>query len=183
MKQITNAEAALLGLLSEGPKHPYQLEKDVQQRDMRVWTDLSMSSIYKLLRKLERDKLVKSKAEISAGNRTRKTYRLTAAGTKALKAHLRQLFTTLETRKYPLHIALSNLDQLESEETEACLTSYQEELRKSIGGYRDLEAYLVQDGCPRHRQHLALHPIYLLEGELRWVSDYLTEFERSERLS
>ena len=180
MKQISNAEAALLGLLSEGPKHPYQLEKDVQQRSMRVWTDLSMSSIYKLLRKLERDKLVKSKAEISAGNRTRKTYRLTAAGAKSLEAQLKQLLTTFEPRKYPLHIALSNLDQLTLGDARACLASYQEELRKSVAGYRDLEAYLIQDGCPRHRQHLALHPIYLLEGELRWVTDYLTELERAE---
>jgi hypothetical protein len=33
---ITSAEAALLGLLTEGDKHPYQIEKDVQFRDMRV---------------------------------------------------------------------------------------------------------------------------------------------------
>jgi len=54
MPDLTNAEAALLGLLSERPMHPYQIEKEVRSRDMRFWTELSMSSIYKLLRKLEK---------------------------------------------------------------------------------------------------------------------------------
>ena len=55
---LTLMETALLGLLSEGPMHPYRIEKEVRERKLRSWTDLSMSSVYKLLVKLERRGLV-----------------------------------------------------------------------------------------------------------------------------
>ena len=64
---LSNAEAALLGLLAEKPMHPYQIEQEVRYRDMRFWTELSMSSIYKLLRKLEREGLVIKKVQKSPG--------------------------------------------------------------------------------------------------------------------
>ncbi|MBC8375118.1 MAG: PadR family transcriptional regulator, partial [FCB group bacterium] len=77
---ISNAEAALLGLLAEKPKHPYQIEKDVEYREMRTWTDLSMSSIYKLLKKLEDQKLVTSEMVLTEDNRARKIYSISEAG-------------------------------------------------------------------------------------------------------
>jgi DNA-binding PadR family transcriptional regulator len=46
MPNLSNAEAALLGLLSEQSMYPYQIEKEVRYREMRFWTELSMSSIY-----------------------------------------------------------------------------------------------------------------------------------------
>jgi len=179
METISGAETALLGLLSEGPKHPYQLEKDVQYRDMRFWTDLSMSSIYKLLRKLEQRELVSSKTGISEGNRTRKVYRPTRKGNNALKRKLRSLLTEPEQLKWRLHVGLHNLHLLEEAEASECLRQYKEGLQKAIAGYRDLEAFLIKDDCPRHRLQLAIHPIYMLEGELRWVEDYLAGRERS----
>ena len=54
MDALSNGEAALLGLLSEKPMYPYQIEQEVKYRDMRFWNDLSMSSIYKLLDGLEK---------------------------------------------------------------------------------------------------------------------------------
>jgi DNA-binding PadR family transcriptional regulator len=74
MQEISNAEAALLGLLSEGPMYPYQIEQEVKYRDMRFWNDLSMSSIYKLLDGLERKGLVARANEVSPENRLRKLY-------------------------------------------------------------------------------------------------------------
>lgn len=56
MIKISNKEMALLGLLSEKPKHAYEIENDIKERDMRYWTEISKSSIYKLLNKLEKKK-------------------------------------------------------------------------------------------------------------------------------
>ena len=49
---LTDAELTLLGPLCEEPMHAWQIEKAIQYRDMRQWTDLSQSMIYKQLRAL-----------------------------------------------------------------------------------------------------------------------------------
>jgi DNA-binding PadR family transcriptional regulator len=91
MVYLSNAEAALLGLLSEKPMHPYQIEQEVKSRDMRSWTDLSMSSIYKLMRKLEREGLVIKQVRKSSANRLRKLYSITPEGERNLKSRIREL--------------------------------------------------------------------------------------------
>ena len=45
MITISNKETALLMLLTERPMHAYQIERVVKDRDMRLWTEMSMSSI------------------------------------------------------------------------------------------------------------------------------------------
>ena len=65
MPTLSNKETALLMLLSEQPMHAYQIEKIVEQRAMREWTEISMSSIYKLLRKLEARRLISSRQQQS----------------------------------------------------------------------------------------------------------------------
>jgi len=170
---VSNAEAALLGLLSEGARHPYQIEKTVEERSMRYWTDLSMSSIYKLLRKLEKEELVSAKATISEDNRTRKIYQLTDTGRDALHEKLKLLLSKPADLKWPLHIALSNLNLLSAEEAVGCLVQYRDKVKEQIKGYHELRDYLEEDGCPLHRQHMALQPLALFEGELRWVEEYI----------
>jgi DNA-binding PadR family transcriptional regulator len=82
-RTLGDAEVALLGLLAERPKHPWQIQKDVEHRDMRSWSDLSTSTIYKRLRALEKGGLVASSTEVVDG-RARNIYSLTDAGRKAL---------------------------------------------------------------------------------------------------
>jgi DNA-binding PadR family transcriptional regulator len=42
-----------MGLLSEGRNHPYGLEEMIRARNMREWTKIGKSSIYRLLNELE----------------------------------------------------------------------------------------------------------------------------------
>ncbi len=175
MKALSNAEAALLGLLSEGPMYPYQIEKEVENRSMRFWTELSMSSIYKVLAVLETKKMATSRAKISPDNRTRKIYQLTAKGKKALREKLLAVLQEPEHITWQMDIAIANLALLTKKEILSSLQQYREALLKGITCYRDLEAYLVQCGCPGYRLALARRPVHLLAGELHWVDEYMKE--------
>jgi len=172
---ITAAEAALLGLLNESPKHPYQIEKDVQMRNMRFWTELSMSSIYKLLRHLEELEFVTSQTDMTEENRVRKTYTITESGLAALKEKLAELLREPEYVRWSVDVALCNLDVFERNVQLAVLQDYRREIVKRIGEYRDLEAYMLQGGCPIHPLAVSRRPIYLLEGELKWLDDFIRE--------
>ena len=67
---------ALLSLLTESPKHGYQLMKELQDFSGGMYT-ASAGSVYPTLQQLEDDRMVE--AETKAG---RRVYRLTRAGRK-----------------------------------------------------------------------------------------------------
>ncbi len=147
---------------------------------MREWTDLSMSSIYKLLRQLEKEKLVSSNTVISEGNRARKIYALTNTGQKALKQKVLELLTEPEQTKWQLDIAISNLAILKTPEALECLKTYRTTLEDKITGYGDLEKYLKQENCPPYKLALAKRPVHILKGELNWIDAYIAELESVE---
>ena len=71
-----SAENALLGILMAGPKHGYELHGYMSARMNEFW-QLSMSQIYALLKRLEREGFVVSKQEQQENRPARKTFSLT----------------------------------------------------------------------------------------------------------
>ncbi len=175
MSSVSNAEAALLGLLSEESMHPYRIEQEVKYRDMRFWTELSMSSIYKLLRKLEKEGLLDCETKISDENRTRRTYSVTKEGKKALRDKLSQLLCEPEHLRWRVDIGTYNIDLLTTKKALGSLKEYRKKIQKNIQGYKDLDKFLTDSGCPSHRNAVARRPIRMLEGEVRWVDEFMKE--------
>lgn len=177
---ISDADTALLGLLSESPMHAWSIEKEVRERDMRFWTDLSQSAIYKELRALEGAGLVDRHAEIVDG-RLRKVYALTSAGTDALRTRIAELLAEPQHLRWQVDLGTYNVDLLPASEALASIKRYRATLEANIRGYRDLERFLIDSGCPVHRLALARRPVRLLEGELRWVDEFVSELAERER--
>lgn len=170
---LSNAETALLGLLSEQAMYPYQIEKEVEFRDMRFWTELSMSSIYKLLRKLEKEGKVNSEKQISDENRVRKTYKITQLGKTDLREKIKELLAKPEHIRWQVDLGIYNSDLIEPEEVKNSLLNYRAELEKNLQGYQDLEAFLKEQQCPSHRLAVSRRPRYLLKAEMEWVDEFL----------
>jgi DNA-binding PadR family transcriptional regulator len=85
MPIISNREAALLGLLCERPMYAYEIEKIIEERNMRHWTEISFSTLYYELKKLKKKKLVTSKTKLSKNNIAQKIYTINNEGKKAMK--------------------------------------------------------------------------------------------------
>ena len=168
---ISDADTALLGLLCERAMHPWQLQKTVEDRDMRFWTDLSQSTIYKQLRWLEKQGLVECHQEVGDG-RLRKVYSVTPAGREALLARLRELLSEPQHLKWRIDLGVYNLHLLPADEVLVCLDAYRAKLNEGIECYRKLDAFLESCECPKHHRAVAQRPVYLIEGELRWLDDF-----------
>lgn len=179
MKAPNDLETALMGLLSEKPMHPYEIEKVIVERDMRWWTAISMSSVYKLLRKLEKEGRVKSAVRLNRRNLARKVYHLTPAGRKALVARVRHLASEWTRPIWPVDLALSNLRLLGAREVEACFRNYEASLDKMIECYGRLKAYL-EAHCPLPNVQLAVRPLCLMRAEKQWVRQFMKQY-REER--
>jgi PadR family transcriptional regulator, regulatory protein PadR len=84
--QRGSAEMILLALLEGRARHGYELAKLIEtQSGSRV--QFHVASLYPMLYRLERKKLVEGKWVEKAGERRRRYYRLTPAGRKALADH------------------------------------------------------------------------------------------------
>jgi DNA-binding PadR family transcriptional regulator len=181
MNTITNKEAALLNLLCEKPKHAYEIEQDIKERDMRYWTEISMSSVYKLLNKLEGQGLLRSTVKISSKNVTQKVYALTAKGRKAFQDKLRLLLSTWEPVRHPFDIGLASLWLLERPEAIALLTKYGEHLERMLACYADLETYLKEHDCPPGNVQLATRRLHLLGGEKNWLQEFIRDLQGGKK--
>jgi DNA-binding PadR family transcriptional regulator len=178
IKAISNKETALLGLLCEEPMHPYQIEKTAEYREMRSWTEMSMSSIYKVLLGLEKRGLVRSSVRLSGKNVAQKRYSITTAGRQALQGKLRELLSEPEKMIYRFDLGAYNLDRLAPDEARACLQAYDQKLEAGIECYRQLEKFLAQCDCPAHRRAIASRPQALLKAEREWLRGYLAALPR-----
>ena len=173
-RQITDPQVALLGLLSERPMHAWEIERTATHRDMRSWTDLSTSTIYKHLAALAASGHVSSVEEVRDG-RLRKVYAVTTQGADALQKRLRDILGDPQHHKWRVDLATYNLDLLPPDDAVACLEQYRHRLAEAARGYRALDEYLEGAGCARHRRAVARRPLCLIEGEMRWVDEFLAE--------
>jgi DNA-binding PadR family transcriptional regulator len=181
MEEISNAEAALLGLLSEEPMYPYQLEQQVKYRDMRFWTELSMSSIYKVLGKLEEKGLVVRTNEVSEKNRLRKLYEISGNGKKALQEKLIALLSIPEHARWQVDIGTYNSSLLPVKIVRKSLEEYRNALENNIRDYENLQKFLKDSDCPPYRFAIATRPVFLLRGEIAWVDAYLAELAGEDK--
>ena len=79
-----NLDILLLGVLSAGPGHGYEIIAGLKERSMGEF-DLPEGTVYPSLHRLETDGLLSSRWEKSQGRR-RRVYSLTEAGEAALAA-------------------------------------------------------------------------------------------------
>ncbi|MFZ2455377.1 MAG: PadR family transcriptional regulator [Candidatus Altiarchaeia archaeon] len=180
MATISNKETALLGMLTEKPMHAYEIETSINERSMRDWTEISMSSVYKLLNKLEKEGLLKSSVELSNKNVAQKVYSLTPKGKKGVKDKVIDLLSEPEKMVYQVDLATSHMWLLNKKEALVCLEKYEKRLTEGVKCYKELEKFLLDCGCPKHRMALARRPQYLLKAELEWVKAYKKDLDEKE---
>ena len=82
--QKGSAEMILLALLEPRPRHGYELAKLIES-ESGSRLQFHVASLYPMLYRLERKKLVEGKWVEKSGERRKRYYRLTPAGRRALR--------------------------------------------------------------------------------------------------
>lgn len=174
-EKLGNKEIAVLGLLSERPMHGYDLEHEIRMRDMRYWTEISMSSVYKILKKLEEKGLINCEVKQSTNNVAQKVYSLSELGKVRLNGEISGLFSEFDHHRWDIDLAVSNLNVLTDEQKVWSINTYIKKLRELLAGYGELQKYLEAENCPVHRMALAVRPQYLYKAEIEWAENYLEQ--------
>jgi len=175
---MTNAELAILSLITQQPRHGYEIEQVIEERGMRDWTEVGFSSIYYLLNKLENDNLIEGQVERHVGQGpARKVYRITEAGREAVHAGVLTALSVPQ-RTYPLlQLGLANLPAIpHSEALDA--------LRKYRGNLSDRLEYVQrkrdrQRPLPYFIETMFSHSITMIKAERSWIEDLIKQLEEN----
>lgn len=173
---MTNAELAILTLVAEQPRHGYEIEQLLEQRGMREWTEVGFSSIYYLLKKLERDGLIEGRLEEAQRGPARKVYHLTPAGGEARSSGVMEALSVPQ-RCYPaVMLGLSSLPAVPVPQAVDALQKYRAGLLERQAQLRD--KWSSQQPLPYFVDAIFTYSLALLEAEIKWVGDFITRLEK-----
>lgn len=177
MSRISGREAAILGLVCEGPRYGYELEKIIKERSMRVWTEIGFSSIYYVLKRLEAKEYVKGVVKDVEGKPSRKVYTVTEKGLNAMKEKVKYVLSQNKKVISPFDLGIAYHDLLTPEEVLECLTLYLESLderealiERSVQEKKEGADYVVTA--------LFTRPLAHVRAERAWVEQFRNDIKR-----
>lgn len=131
-QEPTPAEVAILGLVNEGETHGYGINQTIEERGMHIWTAIGFSSIYAILQRLEKARLIRGRRDKTERLPARKLYRITSEGRKALQRALKLYLSEPDRPRFRVDLGVANLHLLPKEEAIKCLEAYCANLRDKI---------------------------------------------------
>ncbi len=165
---MTNAELAILSLVAESPRHGYEIEQIIEERGMREWTEIGFSSIYYLLKKLEKADLVESELiPVLGRGKARRVYTITENGRGVLFAAVTEALSQPQQTYPAVLLGVANLPILDGDQAQNALESY---LAGVDGRLAQLGAKVeAQSPLPPHVQYLFDYSLMMLEAEKSWA--------------
>ncbi len=181
---MTNAEIAVLGLVAEKPRYGYKLNDVIRARGIRYWIEISFSSVYYVLNKLEKKELVNSKIESQESVPARKIYSITKKGSKELEKSIVDVLSKPKRRFSDVDLGMSNLMYLTKEKALECFNSY---LNQLINEESELKEFWQAQGgeeLPFYLTALFTRPLIHRQVEIEWVRHFIATIEsKSEWLT
>ena len=170
---MTTAELALLSLIVEQPRHGYAIRTVIDERGMREWVDLGMSSIYHVLKRLEQTEMIEGRPGTASGGPSRTVYHPTAAGRTALAVGIRRALSELHRTESEFLLGLANLPALPAAEVGRAF----EERRAALHDERERLAAMQSQlaGAPRHVGAMFEYTQALIDAESAWLEAFTKE--------
>lgn len=172
---LTNAEIAILSLVAEQPRHGYEIEQVIEEREMREWTEVGFSSIYYLLKKLDQKGLVEGRLEEAERGPARKVYQLTSAGGQALRAGVLDALAVPRRAYPPLQLGLANLPGVPVAEALHALGAYRDALSSRLEHVR--ARWENGKPLPDHVDAMFDYSVTLIGAERKWIERFIEQIE------
>jgi DNA-binding PadR family transcriptional regulator len=172
---ISEREAAVLGLLYERPLYGYTIEKIIEERGMRHWTEIGFSSIYYVLKRLEQRHLITSSSEQEGTSPSRNVYTLTSSGREGLKDAVRLFLSRSMTMISPFDLGIANAAVLSHEEIISCLTERLQMIDEMILHITSMRETKIAECRPFYVIALFDRSLVHLRAEQQWVAGFMKQ--------
>ena len=177
---MTNPELAILSLVAEKPRHGYEIEQVIEEREMRNWTEIGFSSIYYVLNKLEKEGLIESHTAPPEGRGpARKVYKIKAEGVERWQAATLEVLSNHKVPASPFQLGLANLPALPKDEVLQALLNYREQLRETRAHVEERRTMLGEIP-PFNVSAMFDLSTMMMDAELQWLDEFIADFEKQE---
>ena len=174
---INEREAAVLGLLYERPLYGYTIEKIIEERGMRHWTDIGFSSIYYVLKRLEQRDLIASSSEQEGTGPSRNVYTITAAGRSRMKETVRLFLSRYTKMITPFNLGIANAALLSREELIGCLDKRLIMIDETVPHVESMRESRIAEARPYYVIALFDRSLAHLRTERDWVAGFIRDLQ------
>jgi DNA-binding PadR family transcriptional regulator len=176
---MTNAELAILSLIAEADRHGYEIEQVIEARGMRDWTNIGFSSIYYILKRLERSGWIESRKQAVVGQGgPRKVYSITTDGKDTFEQSVLEALSTPDRNPDNFQLGLANIDRVPKAETIEALKSHIRALESSADHLRSRRE--AQAPLPLHVDGMFGLSLTMIESQLKWMDDFISRWEQND---
>lgn len=173
---MTNAELAILSLIAEGPRHGYEIEQVIEERGMRNWTEVGFSSIYYLLKKLQKKGLIEGRSERPTGRGpARVVYHITVQGRAAVQQGVLKTLSEPQRAYPPLQIGMANLPGVSKDEALRSLGNYRISLQERLHELN--QKWESQRPLPYFVDAMFDYSTHMIRAEQAWIEAFIKQVE------
>jgi DNA-binding PadR family transcriptional regulator len=176
---MTDAELTLLSILAEEPRYGHDIQQIVDQRGLREWLTIGFSSIFYILNKLERQKMLTSRLMPSGRMPARKLYEITPAGQGILQTAIASLLQQPRSLGDGFELGLANLHVLKPEQVYHVMLRHRDELRNQLASVKlSWSRHQAEDDIASTVNVKALytHSLAMMEAELTWLDAFIEDW-------
>jgi DNA-binding PadR family transcriptional regulator len=181
MSKVSPLALAVLGLLGERPRHPYEVAFVMRQRHMDEHIRLNLGTLYHTFEQLRRAGWIEPTETEREGRRPERTvYALTEQGSRRFRDRLQELIAEPAGEYSSFEAGLSFLHQLSREEAVELLGMRASALEQRLEAGDQILSWLQSRGLSR----LSLIEAEMVKEQLRWqlgwVRQIVQEIESGE---
>lgn len=174
---MTDAELTILSLVSEGARYGYEIQQLIDERGLREWLSVGFASIYYILNRLERQKLIISEMRTGGAIPAQRVYQITDAGRGVLQTAIVDLLRQPRSLGTGFELGLANLQVLKSHQVYKVMSHHRNDLKQRLALIEKAwERHNDEDNDQPHIQALYTHSIALMRAELVWMNDFITDW-------
>jgi DNA-binding PadR family transcriptional regulator len=176
---MTEAELTILSLVAEGDRCGHEIQGVLDERGLREWLTVGFASVYYILSKLERQKLLEAKA--AGRSPAQQCYRITEAGRGVLQTAVADLLRQPRALGAGFELGLINLHVLKPHQVYKVLTDHRADLQQRLDAIeQSWGRQQVNGDAPPvdHIRALYTHSITLMRAELEWMTAFIEDWLR-----
>lgn len=156
----------MLALLADGPRHGYELKKELEERTGALW-ELNVGQVYTTLSRLERDGLVAESGSVPTGGHDQRQYVLTEAGRREMDAWFAEPRRRNTPERDELVIKLTLATSVQGVSPDEVIDTQQAATVEELQRYTRLKA--AADPHDTARLFALDSVIAEIDAELRWL--------------
>ncbi len=172
---MSAVDLILLGLVYEHPQSAYDMQKQVEYRNLSKWVKISSPSIYKNVLRLEEKGCLTSQAMREGKMPEKVVYSITSAGRELFLKLMREKASTAISVLFDFNAVIANLNKLPKDQAI--------ELTHTIRANMETgRAYIA--GMQPQRQHVPFVGRAIMEQQIQvyaallsWMDSFLKELE------